>query len=112
MSVMSHFSVDDSSLYISDDSGYIYSIDRYNGSIQWKQNTPNNIQSTQIFIIDNYIVSLSVEGHVIVIDKLDGKLLVFKSVLDDIDPQVNGLLQDKVLYIVSKNGRLNAIKIN
>ncbi len=112
MSVMSHFSVDDSSLYISDDSGYIYSIDRYNGSIQWKQNTPNNIQSTQIFIIDNYIVSLSVEGHIIVLDKLDGKLLIFKRVLDNIDPQANGLLQDKVLYIVSKNGRLNAIKIN
>jgi len=112
MSVMSHFSVDDSSLYVSDDSGYIYSIDRYNGSIQWKQNTPNNVQSTQIFIIDNYIVSLSVDGHIIVIDKLDGKLLVFKSILSDIDPQANGLLEDKVLYIVSKNGRLNAIKIN
>ena len=112
MSVMSHFSVDDSSLYISDDSGYIYSIDRYDGSIQWKQNTSNNIQSTQTFIIDNYIVSLSIEGHVIVINKLDGKLLTFKSILDDIDPQANGLLRDKVLYIVSKNGRLNAIKIN
>ena len=112
MSVMSHFSVDGSSLYISDDSGYIYSIDRYDGSIQWKQNTSNNIQSTQTFIIDNYIVSLSIEGHVIVINKLDGKLLTFKSILDDIDPQANGLLRDKVLYIVSKNGRLNAIKIN
>lgn len=112
MSVMSHFSVDDSSLYISDDAGYIYSIDRYNGDIQWKQKIPNNIQSTQTFIMNNYILSLSVEGHVIVIDKIDGKLLVFERVLNDIDPQINSLLQDKTLYIVSKNGRLNAIKIN
>ena len=80
--------------------------------MQWKQSTPNNIQSTQTFIIDNYILSLSIEGHIIVIDKTDGKILVFKSVLSDIDPQTNGLLLDKVLYIVSKNGRLNAIKIN
>jgi len=112
MSVMSHFSVDDSNLYVSDDSGYIYSIDRYNGDVQWKQSTPNNIQSTQTFIIDNYILSLSIEGHIMVIDKTDGKILVFKSVLSDIDPQAKGLLLDKVLYIVSKNGRLNAIKIN
>tara|TARA_X000000368_G_scaffold398369_1_gene368337 strand:- start:344 stop:1555 length:1212 start_codon:yes stop_codon:yes gene_type:complete len=112
MSVMSHFSVDDSSLYISDDAGYIYSIDRYNGDIQWKQKIPNNTQSTQTFIMNNYILSLSVEGHVIVIDKIDGKLLVFERVLNDIDVQINGLLQDKTLYIVSKNGRLNAIKIN
>ena len=112
MSVMSHFSVDDSNLYISDDAGYIYSIDRYNGDIQWKQKIPNNIQSTQTFIMDNYILSLSVKGHVIVIDKIDGKLLVFERVLNDIDPQINGLIQDKILYIVSKNGRLNAIKIN
>jgi outer membrane protein assembly factor BamB len=112
MSVMSHFSVDDSNLYISDDAGYIYSIDRYNGDIQWKQKIPNNIQSTQTFIMNNHILSLSVEGHVIVIDRTDGKLLAFERVLDDIDPQVNGLLQDKILYIVSKSGRLNAIKIN
>ena len=112
MSVMSHFSVDDSNLYISDDAGYIYSIDRYNGDIQWKQKIPNNIQSTQTFIMNNHILSLSVEGHVIVIDRTDGKLLAFERVLDDIEPQVNGLLQDKILYIVSKSGRLNAIKIN
>ena len=62
--------------------------------------------------MNNYILSLSVEGHVIVIDKIDGKLLVFERVLNDIDVQINGLLQDKTLYIVSKNGRLNAIKIN
>jgi hypothetical protein len=47
-----------------------------------------------------------------VIDKTQGKLLSLVEVIDDIDNQVKGILTNKILYITSKNGRLNAIKID
>ena len=47
-----------------------------------------------------------------VIDKEKGRLLTSVSLLSDVDNQVRGLLLDKILYITSRNGRLNAIKID
>ena len=48
----------------------------------------------------------------VLIDKIQGTILSFVGVISDIDNQVKGVLADKVLYITSKNGRLNAIKID
>ena len=112
MSILSHMSIDNENLYVSDESGIIYAIDRYDGNTLWKTDFPEKIVSMQTFVTDQYIVSLSTKGHVIVLNKLDGKLLTLKNLLSDIDPQANGLLFDKILYIVTKDGRLNAIKIN
>ena len=71
-----------------------------------------NVNSTQQFLYDKYTVSLSNEGHIIIIDKANGKLLSFKTLIGDVDSQARGVMRDKILYIVSKDGRLNAIKIN
>ena len=71
-----------------------------------------NINSTQQFLYDNYTVSLSNEGHIIIIDKNTGNLLSFKSIIGEVDFQSKGIMRDKILYITSKDGRLNAIKIN
>ena len=46
-----------------------------------------------------------------VIDKTQGKILSLVKYCD-IDNQVKGVLINKILYITSKNGRLNAIKID
>ena len=112
MSILSHMSIDNESLYVSDESGAIYSIDRYDGKILWKKNLPAKIISAQTFVLDQYVISFSTQGHIILLNKLDGKVLTLKDILNDIDQQSNGLLLDKVLYIVTKDGRLNAIKIN
>ena len=112
MSILSHMSLDNEKLYVSDESGIIYAIDRYDGTILWKKNFPEKIISMQTFVADQYIISLSTKGHIILLNKSDGKLLTLTDVLSDIDPQANGILIDKVLYIATKDGRLNAIKIN
>ena len=46
------------------------------------------------------------------IDKNEGKILSLIKMTDDIDNQTKGIITNKVLYITSKNGRLNAIKID
>ena len=112
MSVLSNMSIDDSNLYVADNSSNIYAIDKYNGRIIWKITIDENINSTQQFLYDNYTVSLSNEGHIIIIDKNTGNLLSFKSIIGEVDFQSKGIMRDKILYITSKDGRLNAIKIN
>ena len=112
MSVISHLSLDSSYLYVSDNSGSIYALDKYDGSVVWKQSMPEQIITTQTHVIAEYLVTLSTQGHIIILNKEDGKLLTKKDILSDIDPQSKGLMIDKLLYIVSKDGRLNAIKIN
>ena len=62
--------------------------------------------------MNQLVISLTTSGHILILNKNDGKILAFKKILGEIEPQSRGLLSDKYLYIVSKNGRLNAIKIN
>ena len=112
MSVISNVSIDYDNLYVSDNSGKIYSIDRYDGTIKWKMSNPNNLISTQTYVYNDYLISFSIDGHIIILDKDTGKLLSFKKIIDSVEPQSSGYIIDKVLYIVSKDGRLNAIQIN
>jgi len=70
------------------------------------------IITTQTHAMSAYLVTLSTQGHIIILNKEDGRLLTKMDILSDIDPQSRGLMIDNLLYIVSKDGRLNAIKIN
>ena len=72
----------------------------------------NSIIPIQTFVMNESVISLTTSGHIFILNKNDGKILTFKKILGEIDPQSRGVLSDKYLYIVSKNGRLNAIKIN
>ena len=112
MSVLSNLSVDDKNVYVSDNSSNVYAIDKYSGRNIWKTSMNGSVNSTQQFLYDKYTVSLSNEGHIIIIDKANGKLLSFKTLIGDVDSQARGVMRDKILYIASKDGRLNAIKIN
>ena len=112
MSVLSNISVDEKNIYVSDNSSNVYAIDKYSGRNIWKTSINGNINSTQQFLYDKYTVSLSNEGHILIIDKITGEILSFKTLIGDVDPQAKGIMRDKILYIASKDGRLNAIKIN
>ena len=112
MSVLSNIDVDEENVYVADSKGHIFSLDRFSGFTKWKLKLENNLIGTQSFSHNKYIINISIKGHVIVIDKTQGTILSFVNVIDDIDNQVKGVLADKVLYITSKNGRLNAIKID
>ena len=112
MSILSNIDVDEDNVYVADSKGYIFSLDRFSGFTKWKLKLENNLIGTQSFSHDKYIINISTKGHVVVIDKIQGTILSFVGVISDIDNQVKGVLADKVLYITSKNGRLNAIKID
>jgi outer membrane protein assembly factor BamB len=112
MSVLSNIYVDEGNVYVADSKGYIFSLDRFSGFTKWKLKLENSLIGTQSFSNDKYIINISTKGHIMVIDKTQGKILSLVDVINDIDNQVKGVLIDKILYITSKNGRLNAIKID
>jgi outer membrane protein assembly factor BamB len=112
MSVLSNIYVDEGNVYVADSKGYIFSLDRFSGFTKWKLKLENSLIGTQSFSNDKYMINISTKGHIMIIDKTQGKILSLVDVINDIDNQVKGVLIDKILYITSKNGRLNAIKID
>ena len=112
MSVLSNISIDKDNVYVADSKGYIFALDRFSGFTKWKLKLEKNLIGTQSFSYGKYVINISTKGHVMIIDKTVGKLLSLTKVVDDIDNQVKGVLTNKILYIASKNGRLNAIKID
>ena len=112
MSILSNIAIDMDNVYVADSKGYIFALDRFSGFTKWKLKLENNLIGTQTFSYNKYIINISTKGHVMVIDKTQGKILSLSKVVDDIDNQAKGVLTDKILYIASKNGRLNAIKID
>ena len=67
---------------------------------------------TEPHIIGNKIITFSTKGDIAVIDRETGTLLHYENIIDELDFQTDIYLIDKVLYILTKNGRLNAININ
>ena len=112
MSVLSNIDIDNNYVYIADSNGSIFALDRFSGFTKWKLDLDDNLVGTQSFSYNKYIINISTKGHVMVINKSDGQLMTSLSLINDVDNQVQGLLLDKTLYIHSKDGRLNAIKID
>ncbi|MBT4654300.1 MAG: PQQ-binding-like beta-propeller repeat protein [Gammaproteobacteria bacterium] len=112
MSVLSNIDIDNNYVYIADSNGSIFALDRFSGFTKWKLDLDDNLVGTQSFSYNKYIINISTKGHVMVINKSDGQLMTSLSLINDVDNQVKGLLLDKTLYIHSKDGRLNAIKID
>ena len=112
ISVHSNINLDSSSVYVSSSKGTLYSIDRYDGSIIWNIVLNEDLLYTEPHIIGNKVITFSTEGDIAVIDRKTGNLLHYENIIDELDFQTDIYLIDKVLYILSKNGRLNAININ
>ena len=112
MSILSNIDVDEENVYAADSEGYIFALDRFSGFTKWKLKLENNLIGTQSFSYEKYIINISTKGHIMVIDKNQGKILSLIDIIDDVGNQTKGVLINKVLYITSENGRLNAIKID
>ena len=112
LSVHSNINLDTSNVYAASSKGTLYSIDRYDGSINWDIVLNEDLLYTEPHIIGNKIITFSTKGDIAVIDRETGNLLHYENIIDELDFQTDIYLIDKVLYILSKNGRLNAININ
>ena len=112
ISVHSNLEIDDDKIYIPVLDGHIHALDRFSGEKIWSTLIDNKSVFTKPTIIDNFLVGFNTDGYIGILDASDGKKVHFNKIIDEVDMQSDILLMDKVLYIVTRNGRLNAIKFN
>jgi outer membrane protein assembly factor BamB len=86
---MAGFASDESHLYLATDEGDIQAVDKLTGAPKWDTRTSSkkNLSfldlPTQPAVVDDYIVSVTRQGKVLVLDKNNGTLLATRNFLSD-----------------------------
>ena len=68
---------DKDTLYFSNNKNQFFSIDIKTGTLNWQQKINSNLRPT---LIDNYILTVSLEGYLIIIDKNSGNIIIITDV--------------------------------
>jgi outer membrane protein assembly factor BamB len=101
------FSVDNSSVYVTDDESNITAFDRYSGTILWKQEKLNGRAATAPAVIGDYIVAGDMEGYLHWMSRQDGHFVARNQVSDKriiAAPVVAG----RIVYVFDTDGELAA----
>ncbi len=112
ISIHSNSTIDDYVIYASSSNGDIVALDRFSGEIIWSTIVDEDVMFSQPVMIDSYILSFGTNGYVAILNKKDGTTIHYNKLLSPIDYQSNVLTVNKTIYIVTKDGRLNAVKLN
>ena len=67
--------VDDKAVYLSDDHGFVWALDRFNGATLWKQTKLAWRKLTRPTLIGNYLAVGDFEGYVHLLDASDGHFI-------------------------------------
>ena len=106
---------DENNLFFSNNKNQFFSIDRKSGNFEWVNKVNSNVRPT---LVGNFLITVSLEGYLIVIDKITGNIIKVTDVFDKFNPKkrdkifptgfVVGL---KNIYLSTNIGRLLIIDI-
>ena len=106
---------DENDLFFSNNKNQFFSIDMKSGSFNWENKVNSSVRPT---LIENFIISVSLEGYLIVIDKITGNIIKVTDIFNNFNPKkrnkiiptgfVVGL---KNIYLSTNIGRLLVIDI-
>ncbi len=106
---------DKNNLYFSNNKNQFFSINIRTGNFNWENKVNSNLRST---LIDNYLLSVSIEGYLIVIDKITGNIIKVTDVFDNFNPKKRSQIKPtgfivglKNIYLSTNIGRLLVIDI-
>tara|TARA_B100001121_G_C18692477_1_gene623628 strand:+ start:367 stop:1671 length:1305 start_codon:yes stop_codon:yes gene_type:complete len=101
---------DNKSLFFSNNKNQLFSIDLRTGTFNWKNRINSNIRSS---ILGNYLISLSLEGFLIITDKKSGNIIKITDVFKNFETKkrikikpTGFILGVSDIYISTSNGRL------
>ena len=101
---------DKSSIFVSNNNNQFLSIDLLSGAINWKQDLSSELRPA---VIGNYLVTISDNGLLIVMNKESGQIIRINDLLKNIkekrqkDYQPTGFLVGKFyIYVSTNNGRI------
>jgi len=106
---------DENNLFFSNNKNQFFSIDRKSGNFEWVNKVNSSVRPT---LVGNFLITVSLEGYLIVIDKITGNIIKVTDVFDKFNPKkrdkifptgfVVGL---KNIYLSTNIGRLLIIDI-
>ena len=107
---------DNKDLFFSNNKNQFFSIDIKSGSFNWENSVNSNLRPT---VIDNFIISVSLEGYLIVIDKITGNIIKVTDVFNNFKPKKRKEIKPtgfivglKNIYLSTNIGKLLVIDIN
>ena len=106
---------DNKDLFFSNNKNQFFSIDIKSGSFNWENSVNSNLRPT---LIDNFIISVSLEGYLIVIDKITGNIIKVTDVFNNFKPKKRKEIKPtgfivglKNIYLSTNIGKLLVIDI-
>ena len=107
---------DGESIFISNNNNEFFALDIRTGVIKWKQQINSEIRPV---VVSNYIITISNEGLLIIINKNDGNILRINNILKNIKKKkrkeyypVGFVISDNKIYLTTFNGRLFIINFS
>ncbi len=106
---------DENNLFFSNNKNQFFSINIKSGSFNWENTVNSNLRPT---LIENFLISVSLEGYLIVIDKFTGNIIKVTDVFDNFNPKKRNeivptgfIVGLKNIYLSTNIGRLLVIDI-
>ncbi len=106
---------DKNSLFFSNNKNQFFSIDIGTGSFNWENKVNSNLRPT---IVDNYLITVSLEGYLIIIEKNTGNILRVTDVFNSYKPKKRDKIKPtgfviglSKIYLSTNIGRLLVIDI-
>ena len=103
-------------VYMSNNKNEFYALDLKTGIIKWKQKVNSEIRPV---IISDYIVTISNEGLMVVLDKNSGNIIRINNILREIKEKKRSnyyptgfIISGEKVYLTTKNGRLFVINFS
>ena len=81
---------DKNNLFFSNNKNQFFSVDIKSGSFNWENTVNSNFRPT---LIENFLISVSLEGYLIVIDRITGNIIKVTDIFDNFNPKK----RDKIL---------------
>jgi len=110
ISSYSKIAVDDRRVYVSDDLGYVWALDRFNGASIWKQEALKARQLSGPAVVGDYIVVGDLEGYLHWINRETGDF-VNRTRLDNTRILVPARTVGDMLFAFSSSGELAAYRL-
>ena len=106
---------DEKSLFFSNNKNQFFSVDIASGSFNWQNKISSNLRST---LIENYIISISIDGYLIITEKKSGNILRVTDVFQNFNSKKRKKIQPvgfvvglNNIYLTTSNGRISMIDI-
>ena len=106
---------DENNLFFSNNKNQFFSIDIKSGNFNWENTVNSNLRPT---LIENFLISVSLEGYLIVIDKITGNIIKVTDVFENFNPKkrkeifpTGFIVGLKNIYLSTNIGRLLVIDI-